>query len=498
MTERPYILLPVAGFTDKKLSRITAGTGKRISAASRNLFPSIVGVNEIELVDTIGPPSSGGPRIVSMSIDTAQGLRREATEFRLCPIRRYRPALRPLVSPKSRGLFDSVSDSVTVEVKVVDEDGTPIENATLAILTDSASMVGFRRKTRATGQVRLKFPGTSAHAERLYVYPPIGYYGRYETNVGFSVANEIVLSRIDPTAYPSALVDCGGSRSKAKGKGVTVGILDTGVDLSHHALKVSGGYNATKDGKAETDFGDIGDHGTHVAGIIAANGEDGMTGVAPQVTLRSYRVFSFPANGSRRMFADTVSIMRAIYKAIDDGCDILNLSLGGGAADFALNDAIGYASEKGCLCVIAGGNDSRGPVSYPAWYKRSIAVSAYGREGTFPPDSIEASEIADPRGHNGLFFAKFSNVGFEIDIIGPGVGVVSCAPGGGYQAMSGTSMACPAVTGVAACILSDDKSLRDSARDRSRTLALIRRLREQAIDVGLLGQFQGVGAARVP
>jgi subtilisin len=190
--------------------------------------------------------------------------------------------------------------------------------------------------------------------------------------------------------------------------------------------------------------------------------------------------------------------MRAIYKAVEDQCDILNLSLGGGAADPALNDAIGHASENGCLCVIAGGNDSRGPVAYPAWYKRSVAVSAYGREGTFPADSVEASEISEPRGPNGLFFASFSNAGFEIDMIAPGVGIVSCAPKGGYQAMSGTSMACPAVTGVAACLLSDDKKLLNSPRNIARTLGLVRKLREHAVNVGLPPQFQGAGAATVP
>jgi subtilisin family serine protease len=224
--------------------------------------------------------------VVSMSIDTARGLRREAENFRLCPIRRYRPALRPFVSPRSRGLYASTPDPLTVALRVLNEKREPLENATIAVVTDLESMTGFRRKTHSTGRVRLKFPGAVARADQVYVYAPVGYFGRFESNVQFSATNEIILQKVEPGAFPSPLADCGGARSISKGSNVTVGVLDTGIYAKHPALKLAGGLNATDDGQGAAAFQDIQEHGTHVAGIIAANGSGGMLGVAPKVNLR--------------------------------------------------------------------------------------------------------------------------------------------------------------------------------------------------------------------
>jgi subtilisin len=101
--------------------------------------------------------------------------------------------------------------------------------------------------------------------------------------------------------------------------------------------------------------------------------------------------------------------------------------------------------------------------------------------------------VAAPYGHDPLnFVADFSNVGPEIDLIGPGVGIVSTVPGG-YAPMSGTSMACPAVTGAAAVLLSNRRDLLSLSRDQGRSDALAQALFEAARPLGFDLDFEGHG-----
>jgi subtilisin len=110
---------------------------------------------------------------------------------------------------------------------------------------------------------------------------------------------------------------------------------------------------------------------------------------------------------------------------------------------------------------------------FPAAFPDSVAVSAMGRVGTFPKDAVGISNVAPPKGNPSTkdFVADFSNLGPEIDVTGPGVEIVSTLPGTGYGSMSGTSMACPAVTGFAAYLLGADPNLKQkTGADRSRAL----------------------------
>ena len=90
--------------------------------------------------------------------------------------------------------------------------------------------------------------------------------------------------------------------------------------------------------------------------------------------------------------------MNAIDRAVIDGCQIINLSLGGGEADEGVRAAIGSALDRGTLVIAAAGNDNRGPVSYPAAWPAAIAVSAMGIKGTFPAASSELADVERPYG----------------------------------------------------------------------------------------------------
>jgi subtilisin len=166
--------------------------------------------------------------------------------------------------------------------------------------------------------------------------------------------------------------------------------------------------------------------------------------------LRSYRVFGKGAEG-----ASNFSIAKAIDRAVADGCDLINMSLGGGPRDEATHSAIADARAKGALVIVAAGNDGRQPISFPAADSLSLAVSALGRQGTFPDGTTELGDVAPPFGKDKKnFIAAFSNIGPELVLTGPGVGIISTFPGDKYAVLDGTSMACPAVTGAAAKLLS--------------------------------------------
>ena len=254
--------------------------------------------------------------------------------------------------------------------------------------------------------------------------------------------------------------------AEGEGYGVKVAVVDSGVALSHPDLTVTGGA-CTISGEPADAYGPIGGpHGTHVAGIIAAHGTPprGIRGVAPATSIYSYRVF--PARGG----ASNFSIIKAIDRAVQDGCDLINMSLGGGPADPALEAAIEDAHFAGAVCIVAAGNGGHKPVSQPAADSLCMAVSASGRKGTFPASAVETGDIDKPFGTDpNDFLASFSNIGPEIDVTGPGVGVISTVPGG-YGVMSGTSMACPAVTGVASRILATpaNQAVLGGSRDEGR------------------------------
>jgi subtilisin len=217
----------------------------------------------------------------------------------------------------------------------------------------------------------------------------------------------------------------------SQGKGIRVGVVDTGIDFNHPDLKINyvGGVSFVPG--AATPMDDQG-HGTHCAGTIAAaiNGA-GVVGVAPQASLYAAKVLD--SNGSGQFSW----VIAGIDWCIQNKMHIISMSLGGSSAPVALQTICNVAWSKGLLVVAAAGNaQNQQPVppagsnvGFPGKYKNVIAVSAI--------DSANA-------------IASFSSRGPEVDLCAPGVNVLSTAPGGGYATMSGTSMACPHVAGAAA------------------------------------------------
>lgn len=169
-------------------------------------------------------------------------------------------------------------------------------------------------------------------------------------------------------------------------------------------------------------------HGTHVAGTVAAiDNTIGVIGVAPQVDLYAIKVLD--RNGSGWLS----DVIEGLDWAVANNMDVVNMSLGSSSDASAFRTAVQNANAAGLVQVAAAGNDSGGPVGYPAAYPEVIAVSA----------STNSDQIA-----------SFSSVGPEVDFIAPGASIYSTYKGGGYKTLNGTSMASPHVAGAAALVLS--------------------------------------------
>jgi subtilisin len=246
------------------------------------------------------------------------------------------------------------------------------------------------------------------------------------------------------------------------GNGIVVAVIDTGVDYNHNDLKNNiwtntkeiAGNGIDDDGNGYIDdvqgwnFNgnnnntlDDNGHGTHVSGIIAGeNNGYGVTGVAYNAKIMPVKALNSSGSGSYS------AIAKGIYYAVDNGANIINLSLGGDASSQTLKSAIEYASSKGVIVVMASGNEGGSVPGYPARYadKSGIAVGAVNKEGNL-------TDFSNRAGGNQLAY-----------VTAPGQSIYSTVPGNEYANYSGTSMASPYVAGVVALMLSANPTLTET------------------------------------
>lgn len=249
---------------------------------------------------------------------------------------------------------------------------------------------------------------------------------------------------------------------------VIVAVIDTGIDRDHPDLEGQLTNGAIASRFSQTILDGAG-HGTHVASIIAASSDNqqGTAGVA-----WGARIMPIKALGSGG-FGNLSDIIRGFRWAVDNGADIINMSLGGGNSSRTFQSAVDYANEWDVLVVAAAGNEFRAgsPVNYPAAYEGVLAVAATDQDD-------------EP--------ANFSNRGDYIDIAAPGVGILAATSrfiGANYIRFDGTSMAAPFVSGVAALLLSIDPDL--SSQE------LMDLITETAVDIGLEGKDDRTGYGRI-
>lgn len=270
-------------------------------------------------------------------------------------------------------------------------------------------------------------------------------------------ADDLVLN---DSNLPQGIKLTGGEKLRAEGLtglGMRVAVIDSGVDADH------AGFNGRvvqqkwfRSGEFESG------HGTHVAGTIHM--------MAPDAEIYDYRVF-----GSDGNFEVDDAIYTSIYEAVFDGCNVINMSLGGPYPSPAIRGAVEFAHSKGVIVVCAAGNEGDGnPLtnerSFPALWDEVISVAAVFKEENLP-------------------VVRFSNSNPQVDYAGIGVDVSSFKPGGGFFTISGTSMACPHVAGLITALLSGAIELDQTKKGKRRYRDLRMTLNQKyLVDIGQKGR----------
>ncbi|RJP59693.1 MAG: hypothetical protein C4541_05560 [Candidatus Auribacter fodinae] len=253
-------------------------------------------------------------------------------------------------------------------------------------------------------------------------------------------------------SHPIINADMYRQETGATGSGIVIAIIDTGIDYLHPDLgggigpsyKVIGGYDFINE---DDDPMDDNGHGTHCAGIAAANGT--LQGIAPNAKLIAYKVLNTEGNG---IFSDIIAALERAADPdedplTDDQVDIVSISIGGsGTPDDPISLAVDNAMDQGILCVIAAGNEGDYySITSPGCARKALTVGAVDSDS---------------------YIAAFSSRGptreatvIKPDLTAPGVGIYSTLPDGTFGYKSGTSMATPFVSGASALVLQMHPSL---------------------------------------
>ena len=254
--------------------------------------------------------------------------------------------------------------------------------------------------------------------------------------------------------------------SITKGEGITAMVIDTGhpvhPDIGDNAIE---GKNCIPNEPLEDENG----HQLHCTGIICAkDNQTGMVGVAPEAKCISVKALTKSGSGSY------MGLAQALDYAIEMKPDVVSMSLGGPAPSSILESRIKKLYEMNIPVVCAAGNTGEGGVNWPAAFDETIAVAAYDKYGKV---------------------ANFSSKGEKVEWAAPGVNIYSTFLNNGYASLSGTSMACPFITGVICLMLAKHKKQEEATgMNDCKTVAEIRdHLLKYTKDKGKVGRDNSWG-----
>ena len=462
-TQKRFIVLPRHGFY-------------LTTAAATNELQPIIELKKVKTLRTM----KCGALVVLTTDDIATSINLASRNFIVEEDVLHFPQKDPLLQKA----VDLSAAQMTLKCKVQGPSKEPVEEAEV-VFQSVVTGIAFKGKTNAKGIAEVNVIGKTF---RLLVFPYHGYWpkdgGRYDAENN-DCAFVMLKKLIAPGTYDwgHIAMEAHLVPSEFRGEGIKVAIIDTGIqaDPPHEDLRVARGLNCVtgdfpdnQDRAPDSWKDDVDQHGSHceytdarsglTAGIVAAlENEIGITGHAPQASLFGYKVFPIGMGASSADIADAIDF------AIEDGADVINLSLGARTKSITIEQAIQRAFDAGIVCCCAAGNDNS-TVSYPAALnvENVVSVAGIGKFGTYPKDS--AHKLAETLGlsakrietnkvsQDGQFFrydkSNFGDVDGEpkVDVCAPAVAVTSTVKGG-YASWNGTSMAAPHVTGTLALIL---------------------------------------------
>ena len=469
-----------------------------VSGASRKPAPKVVLAAQVKVVNR--SPADGALLLEPQDHITLDRLKAQAPHGAKVleeqwyslerPARPWSTRSAALKKPRLRA-----GHTMTWLVTVVLADGQRrrLPNALVTVMTDEDNGIGVEGMTNRYGKASFALSNKTQRVDAIYVNPlHSGWPMRLAEVLAVPGGVEIAVVPID-LAVADARGTVYGKPAAGAGKTVRVAVVDTGVG-PHSALKVKRGLNTTA-AESGRRFRDEDGHGSHVAGVIASAAAGWRRGEASAVELHAYRIFELGDP-----YASSFAIAAAIKDAANQGCDLVNLSIGDSMADDGIRDAVEFAWARGCVCVAATGNDGMGQVDYPARYKQAVAVSAIGLIGSWPAGTYLDWTLSTARGKvldgKESFLAGFSNRGGKVALTAPGVAVVSTIFGSRWGVMSGTSMATPIATGVLARRLAASPAVKHLPRDAARSAEIVKMALQAAEDIHLPPGMQGKGLVR--
>jgi hypothetical protein len=508
-TKKEYILTPKLGLS------LQSGNIKPLSALEMEEILINKGVEVIhritrseKVLKTLGGNEGQASDIflVKMNPEEAEYFKRTTPELLITestPIGYENTStLKPLRA------FPTTANIITrkYQFKVESEEGSiPVKNVSIKVIGDG--LIPGQDITDEHGIVNIEVKlEESGFPKGLIVSPPHSYGDLIlnDPNIEERKVNTIKLSSIFKNEGGDAgtfhynwgqiFMGLNNMPNDINGKGVKIAIIDSGCDNSHPLLKhIQIGADFTKNPgnpDGQTWVNDEIGHGTHCAGTIAAKNNDFslFRGFAPEAEIHILKIF--PSN------LGSLPLVKALEYCLDKDIDLINMSLGmkSGIAP-EIEEVISLAVSEGITCIVSAGNshDTDKKVFYPASSPNVLAISAIGDLQHLDKNTWAATTLQENYVSDNLFFPSFSCFGPEIDYCAPGVSIISTAPGATFKSDSGTSMATPHVTGLAALLTAHHPLLQSKTRNKERVATLTGLLSMQSRKMKLDNERMGAG-----
>jgi len=481
MTPKQYVISLPTGF-------------QTASGRFRSTMHDLHAHSNVKILDSLHEHAD---KLALMTVDEVQNLKTTIPGLVIEPNILYKKSCHPLLEGFEQISLPASANTKTITIHVLDvSTRNPLQDVTLYLIIDGKRRIGFKGVTNGRGECRFTTRASTWRFDLLALFPPAGYWNRGLKGVVIDNDYEVSLRPLPDSqqefydwGHQFAQMQDGLANS---GAGVKIAVVDTGIRRDHPDLSPAGGRNCVFGEDESRWYEDDDGHGSHCAGIIAAlaNGI-GVKGYVPNARIYSYRVFAKDGEG-----AYTFDIVKAIQRAVEDGCDIISMSLGSDTPQSAIRSKTEFAYENGALCIAATGNEG-GSVSYPAAFPAVLGVGAFGKFGSYPEDSLHRDNESDIQSADGQYYvANFSNFGEPVDFCAPGVAILSTVPGG-FSAWDGTSMACPQIAGMASLTLASYPDILNAPRDAERVERLLQLLKGNAQPLGFGAVYEGAGCLNV-